>query len=29
MGRAFVDCEDFDCCMVRDDCGPTTACGEM
>ncbi|MBK8169047.1 MAG: hypothetical protein IPK60_01730 [Sandaracinaceae bacterium] len=26
-GNSFVDCNDFGCCDVRTDCGPTTACG--
>jgi hypothetical protein len=25
---SFVDCDDFDCCDVRFDCPPTTACGQ-
>jgi hypothetical protein len=26
-GDRFADCEDFDCCGVRRDCPPTSACG--
>ena len=26
-GNGFFDCGDFDCCGVRTDCPPTTACG--
>lgn len=26
-GDAFIDCEDRDCCAVRDDCSPTSFCG--
>jgi hypothetical protein len=26
-GNGFADCNEFDCCSVRSDCGPTTACG--
>ena len=27
-GDAYVDCDDYDCCPVRTDCGPTTGCGK-
>ena len=26
-GDPYIDCDDYDCCAVRNDCPPTTACG--
>jgi hypothetical protein len=28
-GDPYIDCDDYDCCPVRTDCPPTTACGKQ